>query len=332
MAEPNLPTTLLHYANISYPNHVQQAIEALDNTPADNRITNEGATLGRVLFFDKKLSQNNRIACASCHRNRAGFSDRKPQSRGFERKRTRRNSMTLLNTRFYKSGKMFWDERATTLEEQVLIPIEDHIEMGMDLEELVPKLQAIDYYPALFEAAFGTTTVSKNTISKALAQYIRSMVTYESKYDKIQQGLAQFTEQELRGKQIFETRRGATQQSCNDCHGGGQEDRYSSHFQIGQKPMSVDPHDSNDLGIYEQTAMDRDKSKFKLGSLRNITQTAPYFHDGSAASLPEVLSSSGHDFGLSTTEIDDIVAYLETLTDYEIGRKEKYKNPFLRRK
>lgn len=125
-----------------------------DNTPAFNPITDAGATLGRVLFYDKNLSINNTISCASCHQQDKGFSDPNQFSIGFDGATTGRHSMTLINSRWYESQRFFWDERAATLEEQVLMPIEDHIEMGMDLNQLVTKLEGLEYYPVLFNKAF----------------------------------------------------------------------------------------------------------------------------------------------------------------------------------
>lgn len=325
---PILPATPYNYANVSYPAHIQQAIDALDNTPANNPLTDAGATLGRVLFFDNNLSLNNRVSCASCHRSQDGFSDDRQLSRGFEGEDTRRHSMTTLNARFYTSGKFFWDERAASLEEQVLMPIQDHIEMGMDLGDLVTKLRGVDYYPALFEDAFGSTTITEEGISKALAQYLRSMVTYQSKYDQVQQGTASFTAQELAGQQLFARRGPNGQLSCQDCHGGGTTDIHSTHLHMGQVATRVRPHDPTDLGVYETTNDPADRNKFKVGTLRNIVDQAPYLHDGSVPSLQALLESNEHNFGLNATEITQVIAYLHTLTDEAIQREEKFSNPF----
>lgn len=328
---PTLPTTPYNYATVNYPAHIQEAITALDNTPADNQLTDAGATLGRVLFFDNNLSRNNRVSCASCHGSQDGFSDDRRLSRGFDGENTRRHSMTTLNARFYTSGKMFWDERAASLEEQVLMPIEDHIEMGMDLGDLVERLRGVDYYPTLFQDAFGSTTITEEGISKALAQYIRSMVTYQSKYDLVQQGTASFTAQELAGQQIFARKAPNGQLSCQGCHGGGSNDIHSTHLHLGQVATNVRPHDPSDLGVYETTNDPSDRNKFKVGSLRNIAERAPYLHDGSAASLTALLEQPQHNFGLNSTEITQVIAYLNTLTDNAIQNDEKFSNPFLNR-
>ena len=140
-SSPNLPATTFAYA-ISYPAHVQSALSDSDNTPLDNPLTNDGATLGRVLFYDKHLSKNDKISCGGCHRQAFGFDDTARLSRGFEDSLTARNSMSLLNLRFYKSGRMFWDERAASIEKQALVPIQNHLEMGLTLAELEARVKA----------------------------------------------------------------------------------------------------------------------------------------------------------------------------------------------
>ena len=190
---PVLPATPFAY-NITYPAHVQTALVANDNTPVNNPITNDGATLGRVLFYDKQLSKNNTISCGSCHKQNFSFDDNIALSKGFEGGFTDRNSMAIVNIRFYRSGKMFWDERAATVEKQALQPIQNHVEMGLTLAELETKVKALSYYPALFQVAFGSTVIDSVKIARALAQFERSIVTYQSKYDRVKQGLESFTD------------------------------------------------------------------------------------------------------------------------------------------
>ena len=132
---PVLPATAFNY-NVSFSEHIQTALAANYNTPSDNPITNDGATLGRVLFYDTHLSKNNTVSCGSCHKQELAFDDNIQFSKGFEGGFTTRNSMSLLNLRFYKNGKMFWYERAATLEKQALQPIQNHIEMDLTLAEL----------------------------------------------------------------------------------------------------------------------------------------------------------------------------------------------------
>ena len=157
---------------------------AFDNTPASNPITDAGATLGRVLFYDRRMSVNDQVACASCHIQAFGFADTARLSRGFAGKLTRRHSMALANARFYANGRFFWDERARTLEAQVLMPVQDPVEMGMTLPALEAKLGGIEYYRPLFQSAFGTQQITSDRIAGALAQFVRAMVTSEARFDR----------------------------------------------------------------------------------------------------------------------------------------------------
>ncbi len=189
----NLPDTPFDYATLDLPAHfttnvpgqpLPTSIIGFDNTPSDNPITNDGATLGRVLFYDKKLSANGTISCASCHQQNKGFSDDATLSLGYNGGTTGRHSMTLINSRFYQRGRFFWDERAATLEEQVLMPLQDPVEMGMTLEQVISTVEQQAYYPDLFEKAFGSQEVDADRIAKALAQFVRSIVSYSSRYDE----------------------------------------------------------------------------------------------------------------------------------------------------
>ncbi|BAO74495.1 cytochrome-c peroxidase [Winogradskyella sp. PG-2] len=177
--ELNLPETYFNYANIELPEHYTtngfpsafqfRAPIEYDNTPIDNPVTDAGATLGRVLFYDKKLSANSTISCASCHKSEHGFSDLDTLSEGFEGGLIRRHSMSIVNARFYADGRFFWDERAQTLEEQVLMPFQDDVEMGLTLQELIQIANEQSYYPILFKDAFGDSSITSDRISRALA-------------------------------------------------------------------------------------------------------------------------------------------------------------------
>ena len=181
----NLPENLFNYAEVDLPNFfLNNDLRREDNTPNNNLITNNGATLGRVLFYDKKLSINNTISCASCHDQSKGFSDSNVLSLGFNGGFTVRNSMGLANAKFYRNGRFFWDERASSLEEQVLLPIQDAVEMGLSLDELETKLQVNAYYKVLFRRAFGDENVTRNRVSLALAQFVRFLVSDQSKVAK----------------------------------------------------------------------------------------------------------------------------------------------------
>lgn len=322
-----LPNTPFDYGSSDYPQHLLDALREHDNTPFDNQITNHGATLGRVLFYDKKLSLNNTVSCASCHHQDKAFTDGVNKSVGFNGQLTKRNSMSLINLRMYDREKMFWDERTINLEEQVLHPIQDEIEMGLTISQLIVKLENTDYYPDLFQNAFGDNTISSDRISKALSQFLRSIVSYNSKYDKVISGTASFNSSESNGQILYNTI--GTQQGCISCHGGDFIDQHSYNFQIAQTPSRIGPHDYSDLGIYEATGNSSDSSRFKVSSLRNIELTAPYLHDGS---IPDLLSLFGngseHNFGMNSNEVNDLIAFLKTLTDDSITNDEKFSSPF----
>ena len=316
-SQPVLPATPYNY-NIAYPAYLQTAMAQNDNTPANNQATNDGATLGRVLFYDKHLSKNNTISCGSCHRPSSSFTDNVQFSTGFEGGFTTRTSMPLLNVRFYKSGKMFWDERSLTLEDQVLQPIQNHVEMGLTISELVSKVSALSYYPSLFQKAFGSTQIDSVNISKALAQFVRSIIPYQSKYDMVKQNLAVFTPAEQAGEQLFLNATPpppALQATCNNCH--------TAPFFITSEPIAgfglLDP---NDHGI-------NNTGNFKVGSIRNIAITAPYFHNGSVTSLQDLLTTSNipaHRVALQ--DVQNILAFLQTLTDQVTVSDVRFSNPF----
>lgn len=319
VVQPNLPATPYNYIT-TYPAFIQTALNANDNTPADNSITNDGATLGRVLFYDKHLSKNNTVSCGSCHKPEASFSDDAVLSKGFNAGLTARHSMALLNVRFYKSGKMFWDERAATLEKQILQPIQNTVEMGLTLAELEDKVKGLPYYPALFQKAFGSTQIDSVKIAKAVSQFIRSIVTFQSKYDQVKQGLATFTADEAAGEQLFLTAP-AGGLACAGCH--------APPMFITSSPAGPFAFpDPSDMGINNQ-------NRFKSGSLRNIALTAPYFHNGKVASLSAMLNggppgSPTHvpAHSVAPQDAPKLLAFLQTLSDNSVTTDIKYSDPF----
>jgi cytochrome c peroxidase len=308
---PNLPATPYNYSNVIYPPHIANYLPTVDNTPSDNPITDNGATLGRVLFYDKHLSHNNTISCANCHNPSKSFSDDARLSTGFAGGLTARHSMQLLNVRFYASGKMFWDERANTLEDQVLMPIQNQVEMGMTLAELDSAVAAQSYYPSLFQKAFGSADVTSDRISKALSQFVRSIVTYQSKYDKVKQGLATFTANEALGEQTFLTKGPIP---CAGCHN-------APMFMTSSPQGPFGLPDPADAGINNQ-------HRFKVGSLRNIANTAPYFHNGTVPSLNALLGTNIPTHSVQPQDVAPILAFLNTLTDNSVTTEEKFSTPF----
>lgn len=338
----DLPTEPFAYANPDLPNHfltreVRQADNG-DNAP----VTDWGATLGRALFYDKSLSQNRTISCASCHQQEAAFSDPLALSIGFEGGETGRNSMGLSNARWYASGHFFWDERAESLEDQVLMPIQDGVEMGLSLDELVERLEAVAGYDVLFEQAFGTPDITTTRISDALSQFVRCIISYQSPYDEgrarvndSRDPFPNFTQQENLGKALFMGRAG-----CDRCH---ETDLFilDQARNIGLDATTTDP------GLAGSTGDPDDEGKFKVPSLRNVALTAPFMHDGRFETLAQVinhydrgvqphpnldrrLERNGRPqrLGLSPAERQALVAFLETLTDPELITDEKFSDPF----
>jgi cytochrome c peroxidase len=344
MAGPQLPASAYNYARPELPFfYLQASVANLDNTPSFNLVTDEGATLGRVLFYDTALSRNRTLSCGSCHRAETGFADPAALSQGFAGGVTRRHSMGIANARYYRSGRFFWDERAQSLEAQVLMPIQDGVEMGLTLDELVERVSAAPYYPALFQAAFGDPGVTVDRISRALAQFVRSLVSYRSRYDagralasSSTQPYPTFTEEENAGKQLFFDGR----TGCNNCHGG------DAFVAPGPRNNGLDAT-TTDAGVSGITGQPRDAGRFKVPSLRNVGLRAPYMHDGRFGTLEEVVEhyNSGvqnhpnldnplrrnggvRRLNLSDAEKRALVAFLHTLSDYELAADPKFSDPF----
>ncbi|MEO0557053.1 MAG: cytochrome c peroxidase [Bacteroidota bacterium] len=334
---PELPDTPYNYANIALPGYLNvPPIRGEDNTPNDNPITDAGATLGRVLFYDTRLSSNETISCSSCHLQEMGFSDPEALSTGFDGGKTGRNSMGLAFARYYDSGHFFWDERAATLEDQVLMPIQDPVEMGMTLDNVIARLEATTFYPDLFEDAFGTPEITSDRMSQAMAQFVRSIVSPNSKYDIARQQaggppgqrLAGLTDQENDGLELFFGRG-----RCAQCHRGD--------LFVGDEARN----NGLDATLTDEGAGD---GRFKTGSLRNIALTAPYMHDGRFSTLAEVIDhystgirgSASLDQRLrdpqgrpiqmrfNLTEHEALLAFLNTLTDETLATDVRWSNPF----
>lgn len=337
----------------------QQLDPAADNMPADNVSTYQGVELGRHLFYDKRLSVNDRISCASCHQQEFGFSDPNQFSKGHDGSLGSRNSMSLVNLRWHRT--FFWDGRAKTLEEQVLMPIEDPIEMGMDLNDLEKKLSQIELYKGLFENAFGSSTITKDRISKALAQFVRTIVSDSARYDEhyqipraLEARLRQkLNDQEMWGYDLFNNHpnvnpvnnrvgqrsRGAF---CVDCHSGDLLTN-NAFGNNGLDSVVVDK------GYGAISGKEKHMGLFKTPTLRNIELTAPYMHDGRFATLEEVLDhydqhvlnhpNLTNEFihigntrvgalDLTQAEKDALIAYLKTFTDEHLITDPKFSNPF----
>ncbi len=340
---PALPTTnadYVAYAVDNLPSYFQPGTDVGDanNTPVDNQITNAGATLGRALFYDQRLSHNDSTSCASCHVQENGFSDPDQLSVGFEGGLTGRHSMGLSNAAFYERGRFFWDERAATLEDQVLGPIQDTVEMGSNLDQLRGELAATEFYPVLFGEAFGSPEVTNDKIADALAQFVRSMASYQSKYDEARDRGAvgtpgyrsALTALERQGSAIFHgTGR------CNQCH--------ESDAQIVDAPRNIglDADNSADEGAGD--------GRFKVPSLRNVAVREGYMHDGRFSTLEEVIDFYSTDiqdnpdlgialqiagnrpirFNFSPVEKAALIAFLGTLTDDTFLSSDLFSDPFV---
>lgn len=335
------------YTMIDWPVHYDNNVLNNDNAPSINLVTNAGATLGRVLFYDKKLSLNNTVACASCHVQNKGFTDDKQLSEGFAGGLTGSHSMRLANANFYTGERMFWDKRAIDLEDQTTQPIKDHTEMGFDdsvggIDSLIRKMEALEYYPILFERAFGSGDISEEKMKRALAQFVRSMVSTGSKFDE---GYAQvyninmpgngigapfqnFTAEENQGKMLFLNPPNAGGAGCAGCH-------QPPTFALAANSLS------NGLDGGETII-------FKAPSLKNIGVAGPYMHDGRFTSLAEVVehynsgiqpgpaldnrlrTPNGQPIRLNLTDNQKqaLVAFLNTLTDSDLLTESRFSDPF----
>lgn len=339
---PVLPTTPYDYVGYAVTNIPAYwktgGILARNNTPDDNPITNAGAALGRALFYDNRLSHDNGTSCASCHRQENDFSDPNQFSEGFDGEFTPRHSIGLSNNAYYSRGKYFWDERAATLEAQVLQPIENAVEMGSTLAEVRGKLAATSFYPQLFQQAFGSPEITDERISMAMGQFVRSMVSYQSKFDQAVAAspnpnfpdyAAVFTEQEQLGAEIFHRN-----SSCSACH--------ASNLQVANNTHNIglDLTNEEDAGAGD--------GKFKTPSLRNSAVRNGFMHDGRFTTLEEVVefyvsgiqanpfldtrlvtAQQFGTFNLNTEEKAALVAFLNTLTDNTFLTSDLFSDPFV---
>ncbi len=342
----HLPETAYKYANIELPYHFTlPQVQRLDNTPASNPTIDAGATLGRVLFYDTRLSANGSTACASCHHQKNAFSDPDRFSKGFAGKETDRNAMPLVEARYYARGKYFWDERAKSLEEQVLMPIQNKVEMGQDLKTLVANLSKEAEYTPLFKAAFGDAEVTQERTAKALAQFVRSLVSYRSKYDegiaKVRSRNEDFpnvSRRENHGKAIFN-------RLCANCHMPGGQDAVFTMDRPRNNGLDADTK-VPDLGVADVTFNRFEAGLFKSPSLRNVEYTGPYMHDGRLKKLEDVIEHyssgikthpnrdiraggiGGRGFDFATDDKAALLAFLKTLSDEKFITDPKFSDPF----
>ena len=346
---------LANYANQAIPSYITK------NNSQGNAITDKGATLGRVLFYDKNLSSNNTISCASCHKQEFAFSDSNVASTGVNGT-TGRHSMRLINTKFATETKFFWDERALNLETQTTMPIKDHGEMGFsgvngdeDFDALLTKLSAIGYYKELFKFVYGTEEITEVKIQSALAQFIRSIQSFDSKYDAGRalaandgQPFTNFTTQENQGKNLFLSPptfnatgvRTSGGLGCAGCHRAPEFD--------------IDPNSLNNGIIGKISGTGIDITNTRAPSLRDLvkvdgTQNGPMMHTGVITDLQTVIghygtinlapgntnldprlrpNGFGQQLNLTATEVNAVIAFLRTLSGSDVYTNSKWSNPF----
>ena len=341
----SLPANLYHYMTLSeMPTDIQNTtfpladtVRNMDNMPYSkglnglpNNTTDAGATLGRVLFYDVDLSKNRTISCASCHKQEFGFTDSAQFSTGFIGGKTGRNSMSLIHTRFDKAIVMFWDGRAADVETQVTMPIRDAVEMGMTAantngkqwDSISARVSKKSFYAPLFQAAFGSTKIDSQRITLALAQFVRSMNSYDSKWRRAINGfrgnpsiaiIPGLTSQELLGRDLFmDVNRG----NCQACHTrnifvpqGAQNNGVDGSITEGNRWKwtawsTRDDYKLKDSGFAgvkargnysgvlgrDSNAVKSNIGRMKVPSLINIGVTAPYMHDGRFKTLDDVIN------------------------------------------
>jgi cytochrome c peroxidase len=338
-----------HYAAAPLPAYFDGTVQALDNSPASNPADDRVATLGRVLFHDLRLSTNNRTSCAACHQQRFGFTDPMRFSNGISTAGTTDfHAMRLGNLRYWQPGTMFWDRRVISAETQASHPLHSVVEMGWGqnmggIDGLIRKMSATPYYPELFAWAFGSTTVTEPRIQRALAQFLRAMVSHHSRWDTgyaqvfsaaapnraLDVDLPNFTAQENRGRHLFMAGVDQGGAGCAGCH-------LPPTFALAANARS------NGLDAGETRL-------FKAPSLRSAGLTGPYMHDGRFATLAEVVEfyatgvrdgpaldprlrerGAPRRLALSAADRAALVAFLKTLDDPALATDPRFGDPFRR--
>jgi cytochrome c peroxidase len=348
-AVPQLPATPYTYRDEELPLPFLHRISSesrtplWDTQPSDNRTTNAGATLGRVLFYDKRLSITNTIACASCHEQNHGFASAQRFDSGVLGVPLARNSMALANVRYSNHDVWFSDMRVgPELRNLIFVPIDKHDELGMALSSIETKLADVSFYAPLFNAAFGTPDITRERIAAALAQFLQALISYRSEADLALNPMTNdpsnpattFDAQEMEGLQIY-------REQCAICH----EERAGTNIWHANNGLDVTP---TDLGTVVP-ALQRDGALgvFRAASLRNIAVSGPYMHDGRFTTLRQVIDQYDHDIkdsihldgilrrasgpvqmNLSDTQKTALEAFLNTFTDTAFLTDPKFSDPF----
>lgn len=304
--------------------------------PTNNPLTQEGVALGKKLFFDKILSGNRTQSCATCHDPKKAFTDNLQFSKGIDGNFGTRNSMPLFNLAWNFDEKFFWDGRTFSIEKQALEPVTNPIEMHANWKNVAEKLQNHPEYPTLFQQAFGTTNIDSTLVVKAIAQFERTLISGNSKFDEFLRGENSLTLEEQNGFNVFmDEARG----DCFHCHGSDNNPLWTDN-QFHNNGLDTN---FSDLGLGKFTGDPADNGKFKSPSLRNLAFTAPYMHDGRFSTLEEVINhyseglkqSSTIDplmkkvnqggVNLSSQDKADLKAFLLTLSDFDFINNPDFK-------
>jgi cytochrome c peroxidase len=350
------PNNLLNYAGQTRPAYITK-----DNS-GTNPIDDKKATLGRVLFYDKSLSIDNSVSCGSCHKQEFAFSDTAIASAGVQGGRTGRHSMRLINSRFANEVRFFWDERAASLEAQTTQPIQDHAEMGFSgqsgrpgLNDLITKLSAIDYYKELFQFVYGSTIITEAKMQETMANFIRSIQSFDSKYDAGRATVTadgpffpNFTTAENIGKALFlqpaifdaTSNRTGGGLGCQGCHRAPEFD--------------ILPNSGNNGIIGRLNATGIDINVTRAPTLRDIVKTNGTLNGAlmHTANIPTLQAAIGHygtinitpgntnldvrlrpnnigqKLNLTATDVDNLQAFLRTLSGTNVYTDVKWSNPF----
>ncbi|MEW6982236.1 cytochrome-c peroxidase [Colwelliaceae bacterium 6471] len=322
--------------------------------PQDNPLTKESVELGRRLFYDPRLSSNNKVSCATCHKQRLAFTDGLVHSVGVSGKPLAFNTMSLSNL-MWGPQHFFWNGRSPSLENQALQPIQHIDEMDQDLTLLVDELAKDASYRKLFDLAYGGVTTS--AIAKALANFQRTLISANSRYDQYLRGEIKLTTEEELGRKLFmahpDTKASLRGGNCIDCHSQFLTSGFSTLYD-GFSNNGLNSDDNLPAGLLEVTGKEEHRGLFKTPTLRNIAVTGPYMHDGRFENLQQVLNhynggikrsrtlspliveadnipktQKNHiSLNLSEDEKKAIIAFLHTLTDEDFLTNRRFSNPF----
>ncbi len=353
-----LPEVLDNYTEIDIPDHYAFYEEFADPSNPGVEVTDAGATLGRVLFYDRNLSKNRTVSCGSCHIQENGFADPNTFSEGFDGVKGHRNALGIADIGFNFYPTLLWDEREADLETMVLMPLQDGKEMGITLDELLERVNESDYYPDLFATAFGDSEITNQRIANAMAQFLSSFKVVNTELDQAiaNNNQADWPQQLLEGRDLFVSH-------CFSCHSTivPQAEADALVPSLPFFESLIGPHNTGlyleygeDQGLGNHTASPADNGVFKTPSLKNVALTAPYMHDGSLETLEDVIDFYSDEvqphpnstfnsqpyyspldlpqpfvgFDLGDDEKAALLAFMETFTDHSFIEDPKFSDPF----